>query len=229
MSLPKDLKFSFKEIQKSKRKAPIRFVTMEEFNKAFIILEEKIPEAVKGDQGERGFTGKGGINGKDGISIEGRVGRDGRDGRDGVDGERGLDGKNGKNGLVASIKSVIKMFEDFKEEIKAELRKRKSSRQVGGGGGGSIKFITVTGDITIPVNAGVVLVDASSGPVTVTLPSATLAARKEYHVKKIDSSGNAVTIATSGSETIDDGATAVIANQYESVRLYSDNSNFHVI
>ena len=81
-----------------------------------------------------------------------------------------------------------------------------------------------------PVGQGddVVLVDATSGAVTVSLPPA--ADRfKELCIKKIDSSSNAVTVDGDGSETIDDSATLVLASQYDAVRLASDGLEWWIL
>jgi hypothetical protein len=61
-----------------------------------------------------------------------------------------------------------------------------------------------------------VLVDASSGAVTVTLPAAATAADGfSIRVLKTDSSVNAVTVDGDGSETIDGQTTFVLGNQYD--------------
>lgn len=76
------------------------------------------------------------------------------------------------------------------------------------------------------VDADLLLVDASSGAITITLPPPTLVAR--VLVKKVDSSVNAVTIVTPGSETIDDAASLALATQYEAYSLISDGTNWFV-
>lgn len=73
----------------------------------------------------------------------------------------------------------------------------------------------------------VVLVDASGGAVTVTLPSPSEA--QLVTVKKIDSSTNAATIATPGSETIDGQTSIDITNQYAARETTSDGSNYFII
>jgi len=75
------------------------------------------------------------------------------------------------------------------------------------------------------VDADALLVDASSGAITITLPKIALAAR--VIVKKTDSSVNAVTVATPGSETIDGSATLIISNQNEAYSLISDGVNWY--
>jgi hypothetical protein len=73
-------------------------------------------------------------------------------------------------------------------------------------------------------------VDASAGAVTVSLPSAGGAlAEKEFLIKKIDSSFNAVTIDPDGSETIDGNATVAITTQYTAYRIKSNGTNWYII
>ncbi len=62
-----------------------------------------------------------------------------------------------------------------------------------------VAVVTKTGDYTVTVNDHVVLADASGGNITITLPAlADIPDEKIYHVKKIDSSGNTVTVKQGG-------------------------------
>lgn len=91
---------------------------------------------------------------------------------------------------------------------------------------GYTSLATVTADYTASAQEAV-LVDASGGPVTVTLPAPESAAANV--VKKIDASSNAVTIATPGSETIDGDSERTVTAQYVSRELMSDGSDYFVI
>jgi len=74
----------------------------------------------------------------------------------------------------------------------------------------------------------IVLVDATAGPVTITLlASATAGDGFRLVVKKVDSSANAVTVDGTASETIDGATTSTLSTQYDSVNLVSDGSNWH--
>jgi hypothetical protein len=73
-----------------------------------------------------------------------------------------------------------------------------------------------------------VLANANSGGFTVTLPTA-VSNVFNYTVKKTDSSTNIVTIATTSSQTIDGGTTALIKLRYASVTVVSDGSNWQVV
>jgi len=73
----------------------------------------------------------------------------------------------------------------------------------------------------------VVLADASGGGFTVTLPSPDTDV--QVNVKKIDSSGNTVTVATPGSETIDGSGTLTISAENVSRTIVSDGSNYFIV
>jgi hypothetical protein len=75
-----------------------------------------------------------------------------------------------------------------------------------------------------------ILVDATSAGVTITLPAAATAGNGfRVAIKKIDSSGNAVTIDGNLSETIDGNTTSTLSTQYDTENLISDGTNWHAI
>lgn len=89
---------------------------------------------------------------------------------------------------------------------------------------------TKAANYTAVVTDGIILVDASGGPVTITLYSgANIGNTLFLAIKKIDSSGNAVTIDGEGSETIDDAASVSLTTQHEIVRLIPDGTNWRKI
>ena len=77
----------------------------------------------------------------------------------------------------------------------------------------------------------VILANAVSGAITVTLPDATNTTFNTniYAVKKVDTSSNIVTINTTSSQTIDGGLTALLLVPFVSVNLVSNGSNWLVI
>lgn len=81
---------------------------------------------------------------------------------------------------------------------------------------------TLTSLTTLNATHGYVLCNASGGAFTVTLPLAST--RKKYHIKKIDSSVNAITISASGADTIEGTVSTSLAAQYKSYTIYSDGS-----
>lgn len=73
-----------------------------------------------------------------------------------------------------------------------------------------------------------VFANAAAGGFTITLPAASTATVKPHTVKKVDSTSNAVTVASSGG-TIDGSTTAVITTPYLSLTFVTDGTNWNVI
>ncbi|MBX7220342.1 MAG: hypothetical protein K1Y36_10390 [Blastocatellia bacterium] len=96
-------------------------------------------------------------------------------------------------------------------------------------GGVVRKGRTITATDSATAADDVILANATSGAVTVNLPAAASNSGLTITVKKIDSSGNAVTIDGNASETIDGATTKVLSSQYETARLYCDGSNWFLI
>lgn len=65
----------------------------------------------------------------------------------------------------------------------------------------------------------ILLVDCTAGAITITLPDAVGNTGLSLYIKKIDSSGNAVTIATVNNQTIDGAATQTISTQWQTYQL----------
>jgi hypothetical protein len=84
------------------------------------------------------------------------------------------------------------------------------------------RVATTSGDITN--DDGTVLVDASGGPVTMTLASAGTFDHT-IRIQKVDGSANAVTIDGNGAEQINGSPTLVLASQYSSANLASDGTS----
>jgi len=93
--------------------------------------------------------------------------------------------------------------------------------------GGNVE--TVSMDTVLDETHHTVLVDASGGNVTITLPAAASYNNTVYAVKKIDASANTVTIDGNGAETIDGAATAVIAAQNAVLTIKSDATEWWII
>lgn len=92
----------------------------------------------------------------------------------------------------------------------------------------SMGYTVVTANYTAgPEN--VILVDATSGAVTVTLPPLASMDRSFYYIKKTDSSGNAVTVDGDGSETIDGATTQSLGSQYDWLQIVAGLSEWHII
>lgn len=84
-----------------------------------------------------------------------------------------------------------------------------------------------TADYTATTSDTVILVDATSGDVTITLPTAS--SGLHYYIKKTDSSGNKVVVDGNASETIDGNTTQDIISQYDTMEIVSDGSNWLIL
>jgi len=92
----------------------------------------------------------------------------------------------------------------------------------------TLKRTSKTANYTV-VDETLVLVDASSAAVTITLPAAADLVDTPINIKKTDASGNAVTVDGNGSETIDGSTTAVISTQYDCITIVSDGTEWWII
>lgn len=88
---------------------------------------------------------------------------------------------------------------------------------------------SVSADHTSTDLDSVVLIDATGGAKTVTLPLAAQNQGKQLKYKKVDASANAVTISRAGSDTIDGATSYSLASQYKYVAIVSDGSNWYVV
>ena len=91
------------------------------------------------------------------------------------------------------------------------------------------KIVTQTNNYTLALTDLTVLANAAGGAFTLTLPTAVGATGQRYTMKKIDSSGNAVTIATTSAQTIDGASTATLPRQWSQITVMSDGANWQNI
>ena len=82
---------------------------------------------------------------------------------------------------------------------------------------------------TLTVADSTVLADANAAPVTITLPLATNSSGRVYNIKKVDSTANKVTVAVSGSDSIDGNSTLILFSQYQFIVLVSNGTNGWVV
>lgn len=75
----------------------------------------------------------------------------------------------------------------------------------------------------------VVLCDATSGGFFITLPTAVGIAGREYHVKKIDSSANAVEVDGASAEKIDNDLTYKLTCQWQSLTIKSNGTQWYIL
>ena len=93
--------------------------------------------------------------------------------------------------------------------------------RVGQGG-----ILEVSADRSLPGDAFLVLVDATAGPVIITLQRADGFGGKRFCIKKVDSSVNVVTIVPIVGQTIDGQASIELSNPNAAIEVISDNENY---
>jgi len=93
----------------------------------------------------------------------------------------------------------------------------------------TVNVTTRTANYTAAATDDVILANATSGNIVVTLAAASGLTGHVYRIKKIDSSTNTVTITPNGSNKIDNASTVVMSVQYQSYEIVSDGSNWWVV
>jgi hypothetical protein len=88
---------------------------------------------------------------------------------------------------------------------------------------------TITSGTTLTSSYRTVLCDSSSASFTVTLPPSSNSKYMIYTIKKIDATGNTVTVDANASELIDGSLTKILNSQYLSVTIQCDGSNWYII
>lgn len=94
---------------------------------------------------------------------------------------------------------------------------------------GTFATATKTTSYTITGTDTVIFADATSGNVTITLPAASGLAGYRFYVKRTDSSGNSVTVARSGSDTIDGMTSFTLDLQYTAFAVVSNGSAWYIL
>jgi hypothetical protein len=97
------------------------------------------------------------------------------------------------------------------------------------GGGMVTPITTINTNTTLSASNYVVMADSSSGSIVIQLPAASIHTGRTYHIKKIDSSTNLVTLSGNIAETIDGLNTQAINTQYISLTIVSNGSNWFII
>lgn len=96
-------------------------------------------------------------------------------------------------------------------------------------GGQYVGVTSITANTTIDLEKHYIRIDATSGNVTVTLPAASSAFGASvgihYVFKRLDNSGNTITITRAGSDTIDGGTSITLTTQYEVKELQCSSTS----
>ncbi len=107
----------------------------------------------------------------------------------------------------------------------ARLSQENTFQQVNNFTGVRLATKTVTADYQLTSNDFEVLVNAASGPATVTLPASS-GGGQLFRVKKIDTSDNIVTIQAAGSDVIDGSISVNLADQYADCQVFDADSGY---
>jgi len=98
--------------------------------------------------------------------------------------------------------------------------------------GGSFAFaqvtVTAAGPTTLTAAHQAVWADTTSNNVDFVLPTAVGIGGRQYTIKKV-AVANSVTVSCAGAETIDGSATQVILNQYVSMTVESNGTNWYIV
>lgn len=92
-----------------------------------------------------------------------------------------------------------------------------------------LRVVSVSATYTAKIDDCLILADATSGAVTVTLPSAINSAGAVLRVKRLNSGANSVTISGALGQTIDGAASKSLAAQYDKLVLVSNGANWFVL
>ncbi len=93
----------------------------------------------------------------------------------------------------------------------------------------NLKVITITSNYTALPLDDLILCNASSRNITVTLPTAVGRSGKRYYIKKIDTSTHTVTIDPNGNETMDSFSECIITSFNTCLTPASDGSNWFIL
>ena len=120
---------------------------------------------------------------------------------------------------TASNETVIGNSSTVSANIKGTL---KSNGQV-------LAIAAKSAAYTALVSDEIITGDATSAAFTITLPTAVGKNGQTYTIKRINSGANAVTVATTSSQTIDGAATYALSAQYNYVKVVSDGSHWIIV
>ena len=93
----------------------------------------------------------------------------------------------------------------------------------------SAGYVAKTAAYTATSTDYTIAASASGGAFSVTLPTSVGITGKVYVVKKMDSTANVVTVATTSSQTIDGATTRALSLQYDGITVQADGANWIII
>lgn len=126
------------------------------------------------------------------------------------------------SGLFLRVNGTVRQFADL-DQSQTLSNKTLTTPVLSGVRRG---FVSVTSAYTALTTVSVISCSATTAAFSVTLPTAVNFSGLVYTIKKVDSSVNAVTVATTSSQTIDGAATFSLATQWSYVTVVSNGSNW---
>ncbi len=93
----------------------------------------------------------------------------------------------------------------------------------------AFSIVSTSSDLMLTDTHHTVLVDASGGSITITLPSASGINGRVYIVKKIDSSSNAVVVQAQTGQTIDGMSSVSLTNRFATIAVQAYGGNWYII
>ncbi|MFA5004290.1 MAG: hypothetical protein WC498_03390 [Candidatus Saccharimonadales bacterium] len=88
---------------------------------------------------------------------------------------------------------------------------------------------TKTTSYSISTNDTAIFANATTGNVTITLPTASGVAGYRFYIKRIDNSANTCSVARSGTDTIDGQTSLSLDLQYTALSVVSDGSAWYIL
>lgn len=201
-------------------------------NKAETLIKLEGPQGAKGDKGDKGEQG-----------LPGRDGRDGKDGRDGTDGRDGAQGDPGVGitGVEVTFdNSLVVRLSDGSEIDAGEIQVRAEqasgvnyvkqfASQPGYGQPEFANIETITGNFEVSNASRTLLVNASDGPKTITLPDPSVNLGRIVVIKKIDTSLNDVYVLPFSTELVEGDTSVVIEIPMTSLVFQTDGTNWYIL
>jgi hypothetical protein len=120
---------------------------------------------------------------------------------------------NGSNSTVIGNTSITSA------EIKGNLKSN----------GQTLAIASKTSNYTALDSDEIIIANATSGAITITLPTAVGTDGRTYTIKRINSGSNVVTVGTTSTQNIDGAITYQLTAQYKYIKVVSDGSNWVIV
>ncbi len=150
-----------------------------------------------------------------------------KDGNGGTDPATNFAGTTDAVGFAIRTDNTERMRVDETGKLGVNTTTPNSSVQINGSF--ATALTTKTGAYTATVADHIIIGNAATAAFTITLPTAIGIAGRQYIVKKTDATANAVTVATTGGQTIDGATTVTVSIQWQTKTFVSDGANWLII